>query len=163
MACAHMCMQVASYAFTFPDEDGVPTRMLLPLLDMLNHGNKGTANVQIIEAENGDIYAYTLRDVEAGEEVSQCGSPLGLTSPASCSLMLGVTWRVWQVEKEAIKLSMGCASNGPTCSTAADILILGTQLSACLMLRSCLCRKHLPQHAAPMQHVKFTGVGCPHA
>ncbi|CAL5225405.1 g8216 [Coccomyxa viridis] len=66
----HLTSIVASYAFTFPNEDGVPTRMLLPLLDMLNHGNEGTANVQIIEADNGDIYAYTLRDVEAGEELT---------------------------------------------------------------------------------------------
>jgi len=62
-------MQVASYAFMFPNQEGIPHRMLLPLLDILNHGNEQTANVQIMEAENGDIYAYTLRDVKAGEEV----------------------------------------------------------------------------------------------
>jgi hypothetical protein len=62
-------MQVASYAFMFPNEEGVPYRMLLPLLDILNHGNEQTANVQIMEAENGDIYAYALRDIRKGEEV----------------------------------------------------------------------------------------------
>ena len=81
MACACVCVQVASYAFVFPNEDGVPHRMLLPLLDILNHGNEDAANVQIMEAENGDIYAYTLRDVKAGEEVgplvtAPCMQPL---------------------------------------------------------------------------------------
>ena len=119
MPCALMCMQVASYAFTFPNEDGVPTRMLLPLLDMLNHGNEGTANVQIIEADNGDIYAYTLRDVEAGEEVS-----LRMMARA--------------------------------CSSAAELLTFGIQLSISPMLRSCLCRKELLKHAAALQHGNCT-------
>ena len=43
--------------------------MLLPLLDMINHANQPAANLHIMQAENGDIYAYTLRDVKAGEEV----------------------------------------------------------------------------------------------
>ena len=36
-------LQVASYAFTFPDETNNETqiRMMLPLLDILNHGNAG--------------------------------------------------------------------------------------------------------------------------
>ena len=44
-------------------------RMLLPLLDMINHANQPAANLHIMQAENGDIYAYTLRDIRAGEEV----------------------------------------------------------------------------------------------
>ena len=44
-------------------------RMLLPLLDMINHANQAAANLHIMQAENGDIYAYTLRDIRAGEEV----------------------------------------------------------------------------------------------
>ena len=98
-----MCVQVASYAFTFPNEEGVPTRMLLPLLDMLNHGNEGTANVQIIEAENGDIYAYTLRDVKAGEEVSL------------------PNWRYSMQQRCGLSHARA-------------------QLSACPILRTCLCR-----------------------
>ena len=36
-------LQVASYAFTFPDETNNETqiRMMLPALDILNHGNAG--------------------------------------------------------------------------------------------------------------------------
>lgn len=87
MACACMCVQVASYAFVFPNEDGVPHRMLLPLLDILNHGNQDTANVQIMEADNGDIYAYTLRDVKAGEEVRPLSrSAQACTSSAESTL-----------------------------------------------------------------------------
>ena len=44
-------------------------RMLLPLLDLINHANQPAANVRILQAENGDLYAYTLRDIRAGEEV----------------------------------------------------------------------------------------------
>lgn len=38
--------QVASYAFTFPDETNNRSqiRVMLPLLDLLNHGNEGVAN-----------------------------------------------------------------------------------------------------------------------
>ena len=38
-------LQVASYAFTFPDEDKNDTqiRIMLPLFDLLNHGNPGAA------------------------------------------------------------------------------------------------------------------------
>ena len=74
-------MQVASYAFMFPNEEGVPYRMLLPLLDILNHGNEQTANVQIMEAENGDIYAYALRDIRKGEEV--CALQILSTAPVA--------------------------------------------------------------------------------
>ena len=37
--------QVSAYAFTFPDEssNGTQIRMMLPLLDLLNHGNEGVA------------------------------------------------------------------------------------------------------------------------
>ena len=38
-------MQVSTYAFTFSDESqsGMQIRMLLPLLDLFNHGNEGVA------------------------------------------------------------------------------------------------------------------------
>ena len=62
-------MQIASYAFLFPNEDGVMRRMLLPLLDLINHGDAERANLDIMQAENGDFYAYALRDIAAGEEV----------------------------------------------------------------------------------------------
>ncbi|CAK0735270.1 hypothetical protein CVIRNUC_000553 [Coccomyxa viridis] len=65
----HLTSVVASYAFLFPSEDGVPHRMLLPLLDMINHANQPGANLHIMQAESGDIYAYTLRDIRAGEEL----------------------------------------------------------------------------------------------
>jgi hypothetical protein len=60
--------QVASYAFLFPDEEGVAKRMMLPVLDMINHADGGDVNLEIMQADNGDFYAYTLRDVAKGEE-----------------------------------------------------------------------------------------------
>ena len=81
MACACMCLQVASYAFMFPNEAGEPQRMLLPLLDIINHGNADRANVHLMEADNGDIYAYTLRDIKAGEEVRR-----GVTNQACIAM-----------------------------------------------------------------------------
>lgn len=62
-------MQIASYAFTFPDEAATPRRMLLPLLDLINHGDPERVNLDIIQADNGDFFAYTLRDIRKGEEV----------------------------------------------------------------------------------------------
>lgn len=64
-------MQVASYAFLFPNEQGVAKRMLLPLLDMVNHADGRDANMEIMQADSGDFYAYTLRDIAKGEEVCQ--------------------------------------------------------------------------------------------
>ncbi len=62
-------MQIASYAYLFPDEAGTPRRMLLPLLDLMNHGDPERINIEIMQAENGDFFAYTLRDIRQGEEV----------------------------------------------------------------------------------------------
>ncbi len=62
-------LQVSSYAFLFPDEGGVARRMMLPLLDMINHGDGSATNVEIMQADNGDLYAYTLREIGKGEEV----------------------------------------------------------------------------------------------
>ena len=44
MACG---VQVSAYAFTFPDEasdDGKQIRIMLPLLDLLNHGKAGVTS-----------------------------------------------------------------------------------------------------------------------
>ena len=50
-------------------------RMMLPLLDMLNHGDGSAANVEIMQADNGDLYAYTLREIPKGEEVCLLQEP----------------------------------------------------------------------------------------
>ena len=68
-------LQIASYAFLFPNEDGVMHRMLLPLLDLVNHGDAERANLDIMQAESGDFYAYALRDIAAGEEVRAAAGP----------------------------------------------------------------------------------------
>lgn len=44
-------------------------RMLLPVMDMLNHADGTEHNLEIMQADNGDFYAYTLRDIAKGEEV----------------------------------------------------------------------------------------------
>jgi hypothetical protein len=62
-------VQVGSYAFLFPNELGMQHRMLLPVVDLVNHGDGGRANANPIQADNGDIYVYTLRDIAKGEEV----------------------------------------------------------------------------------------------
>jgi hypothetical protein len=66
----HACVrpQIASYAFLFPNEAGELRRMLLPLLDLINHGDAEAANLDIMQAEDGSFYAYALRDIAAGEE-----------------------------------------------------------------------------------------------
>ena len=69
----HACGQIASYAFLFPNEASELHRMLLPLLDLINHGDAEAANLDIMQAEDGSFYAYALRDIRAGEEV---GCPL---------------------------------------------------------------------------------------
>ncbi len=43
--------------------------MLLPVMDMLNHADGTEHNLEIMQADNGDFYAYTLRDIAKGEEV----------------------------------------------------------------------------------------------
>lgn len=43
--------------------------MMLPLLDLVNHGDGDKANAEIIMDANGDLYMYAKRDIAAGEEV----------------------------------------------------------------------------------------------
>ncbi|CAL8467098.1 g6634 [Coccomyxa elongata] len=66
---SHLTSLVSSYAFLFPDEGGVARRMMLPLVDMMNHGDGSATNVEIMQADNGDLYAYTLREIAKGEEL----------------------------------------------------------------------------------------------
>ena len=88
-------------------------RMLLPLLDLINHGDAERANLDIMQAENGDFYAYALRDIAAGEEVRAAARVLqspfrigsarladhGLPSPHSTSCTHALT-------------TLSCASDG---------------------------------------------------
>ncbi|CAK0787098.1 hypothetical protein CVIRNUC_010314 [Coccomyxa viridis] len=67
----HWTALVASYAFTFPDEDKNDTqiRIMLPLFDLLNHGNPDKANMGIMRDEEGSYIAYALRPIKKGEEL----------------------------------------------------------------------------------------------
>ncbi|BDA50257.1 hypothetical protein COCOBI_15-3860 [Coccomyxa sp. Obi] len=62
---------VASYAFTFPDDTNPEkqVRVMLPLIDMINHANIDEANLKLFQDENGDYIAYTTRAVKKGEEL----------------------------------------------------------------------------------------------
>ena len=42
---------------------------MLPLMDLINHGNKDEANLKLFRDENGDYIAFTTRAVKKGEEV----------------------------------------------------------------------------------------------
>ena len=68
--------QIAAYAFLFPNEAGAMHRMLLPLLDLINHGDREAANLDIMQAENGDFYGYALRDIRQGEEARFRPAPM---------------------------------------------------------------------------------------
>jgi hypothetical protein len=56
---------VDSYVFSFPDKAGQVQRVLLPLLDLINH--HGDANSLITQAEDGTAYVATAtRDIRRG-------------------------------------------------------------------------------------------------
>lgn len=46
-------------------------RVMLPLMDMINHGNRDEANLKLFRDENGDYIAYTTRAIKKGEEVRE--------------------------------------------------------------------------------------------
>ena len=64
----HNAPQVASYAFLLPDDAGVVRRVLLPLLDLLNHANDDAANA-VVGREGGAFIARATKAISAGEEV----------------------------------------------------------------------------------------------
>lgn len=64
--------QVASYAFFMPDDANVIRRVLLPLLDLINHANNDTANAMVAR-EGGSFVVRAIKDVVAGEEVRTAG------------------------------------------------------------------------------------------
>ena len=47
-------------------------RVLLPLLDLINHANDDAANA-VVGREGGFFVARTIKDIEAGEEVRRAG------------------------------------------------------------------------------------------
>ncbi len=49
-------------------------RVMLPLMDMINHGNREEANLKLFRDENGDYIAYTTRAIKKGEEVRKSHS-----------------------------------------------------------------------------------------
>lgn len=64
--------QVASYAFLLPDDANVVRRVMLPLLDLLNHANDEAANAVVGReggGEGGAFVARATRAIAAGEEV----------------------------------------------------------------------------------------------
>jgi hypothetical protein len=64
----HSASQVASYAFLLPDDEGVRRRVLLPLLDLINH-DSDVPNADV-RRETGNVFvARAIKDVQAGEEV----------------------------------------------------------------------------------------------
>ena len=59
--------QVASYAFLLPDDDGVYKRVLLPLLDLLNHANPDKANANV-GREDGYFVGRATKPIKQGEQ-----------------------------------------------------------------------------------------------
>jgi hypothetical protein len=75
-ALASLGVQVASYAFTFPDADdlSMQVRVMLPLFDLMNHADKDDTNINIMRDEEGNYIAYASRDIKKGEEVRSFNS-----------------------------------------------------------------------------------------
>lgn len=44
---------------------------MLPLIDLLNHGDPESRNLEVMRVDNGSFIAYALRDIKQGEHVSQ--------------------------------------------------------------------------------------------
>lgn len=67
-----MATQVASYAYTFPDERDPDSqiRILLPMIDMINHADPERANIKVFRDDKGNYMAYATRPIKKGEEVS---------------------------------------------------------------------------------------------
>ncbi|EIE23279.1 hypothetical protein COCSUDRAFT_53559 [Coccomyxa subellipsoidea C-169] len=42
---------------------------MLPLMDLINHGNAGEANLKLFRDDKGDYIAYATRDIKKGEEL----------------------------------------------------------------------------------------------
>lgn len=67
---------IASYTFHLPDDDGVTRAVFLPLLDLINHGDKGDANADV-DREGAFFVIRATRDVKPGEEVWDEGGGRG--------------------------------------------------------------------------------------
>ncbi|KAK9835038.1 hypothetical protein WJX81_006138 [Elliptochloris bilobata] len=62
---------VNAYAFSFHDDQGLDVvRTMLPLIDLANHAEAGEATLAVMQGADLNFYAYTTRDVAAGEELT---------------------------------------------------------------------------------------------
>lgn len=57
---------------------------MLPLMDLINHGNAGEANLKLFRDDKDDYIAYATRDISKGEEVTH---PSLTPSPAPDSIL----------------------------------------------------------------------------
>lgn len=44
-------------------------RVMLPLMDLINHGNEEEANLKLFRDDQGDYIAFATRDIKKGEQV----------------------------------------------------------------------------------------------
>ena len=63
---------IASNTFHLPDDAGVTRAVFLPLLDLINHGDKGDANADV-DREGGSFVIRATRDIKPGDEVQGAG------------------------------------------------------------------------------------------
>ena len=48
---------------------------MLPLMDLFNHANADSANINMFRDENGDYYGYAKRPIAKGEQVRALVAP----------------------------------------------------------------------------------------
>jgi hypothetical protein len=73
-----MATWIGAYTFTFDNYAGERVRYLIPIMDMLNSGNRGTTNADVRTI--GTAYeTYATKPIAKGDEVSMLYTFLGVS------------------------------------------------------------------------------------
>ena len=65
-------VQVRRSAVDLQDKGGQMRRVMLPLVDLLGHGDPARGNVETAQGTDGNVYVHALRKISMGEEVRRC-------------------------------------------------------------------------------------------
>ena len=68
----HSAVQVRRSAVDLQDKGGQMRRVMLPLVDLLGHGDPIRGNVETSQGTDGNVYVHALRKISMGEEVRRC-------------------------------------------------------------------------------------------
>lgn len=64
----HLATWIGAYTFTFDNHAGQRVRYLIPVLDMLNSGNRHTTNADV-RALGNSFQAFATKPIKKGDEV----------------------------------------------------------------------------------------------